>query len=158
MKSTAARNKNADEKREKRAAPTQNAPARRSNETEFAPCAEKTERRAPSVDVVEFDDAFVVTADMPGVCDDAVDVDFQNGELTICGRVAERRRRDDAVRRASGFEPKDYFRSFRVGDSIDADKIEASFRDGLLTLRLPKRREIQPRKIAVNQKTETQSE
>ena len=115
---------------------------------------ERRERCAPSVDVVEFDDAYVVTAEMPGVCDDAVDVDFQNGELTICGRVAERRRRDDATRRTAGFEPKDYFRSFRVGATIDSDKIEANFCDGLLTLRLPKRREIQPRKIAINPKSD----
>ena len=112
--------------------------------------SERRERCAPSVDVVEFDDAYIVTAEMPGVCDDSVDVDFQNGELTICGRVSECRRREDATRRAAGFEPKDYFRSFRVGASIDSDKIEADFRDGLLALRLPKRQEIQPRKIAIN--------
>lgn len=116
--------------------------------------AERRERCAPSVDVVEFDDAYVVTAEMPGVCDDSVDVDFQNGELTICGRVSECRRREDATRRTAGFEPKDYFRSFRVGNTIDSDKIEADFCDGLLTLRLPKRREIQPRKIAINQKSD----
>jgi HSP20 family protein len=116
--------------------------------------AERRERCAPSVDVVEFNDAYMVTAEMPGVCDDSVDVDFQNGELTICGRVAECRRREDATRRNVGFEAKDYFRSFRVGASIDSDAIEANFRDGLLTLRLPKRQEIQPRKIAINQKSE----
>ena len=114
--------------------------------------SERRERCAPSVDVVEFDDAYIVTAEMPCVCDDSVDVDFQNGELTICGRVAECRRREDATRRNAGFEPKDYFRSFRVGASIDSDKIEADFSSGLLTLRLPKRQEIQPRKIAINQK------
>ncbi len=116
--------------------------------------SERRERCAPSVDVVEFDDAYVVTAEMPGVCDDSVDVDFQNGELTICGRAAECRRREDATRRTAGFEPKDYYRSFRVGGTIDSDKIEADFRDGLLTLRLPKRQEIQPRKIAINQKSD----
>lgn len=116
--------------------------------------SERRERCAPSVDVVEFDDAYVVTAEMPGVCDDSVDVDFQNGELTICGRVADCRRREDATRRTAGFEPKDYYRSFRVGNTIDSDKIEADFCDGLLTLRLPKRQEIQPRKIAINQKTD----
>lgn len=116
--------------------------------------SERRERCAPAVDVVEFDDAYVVTAEMPGVCDDSVDVDFQNGELTICGRVSERRRREDATRRTAGFEPKDYFRSFRVGSTIDSDKIEADFCDGLLTLRLPKRQEIQPRKIAINQKSD----
>ena len=116
--------------------------------------SERRERCAPSVDVVEFDDAYVVTAEMPGVCDDSVDVDFQNGELTICGRVADCRRREDATRRTAGFEPKDYYRSFRVGATIDSDKIEADFCNGLLTLRLPKRREIQPRKIAINQKTD----
>lgn len=115
---------------------------------------ERRERCAPSVDVVEFDDAYVVTAEMPGVCDDAVDVDFQNGELTIYGRVADCRRREDATRRTAGFEPKDYYRSFRVGATIDSDKIEADFCDGLLTLRLPKRQEIQPRKIAINQKSD----
>ena len=118
--------------------------------TALADAAERRERCAPSVDVVEFNDAYIVTAEMPGVCDDSVDVDFQNGELTICGRVSEYRRREDATRRTAGFEPKDYFRSFRVGDSIDSDAIEADFRDGLLTLRLPKRQEIQPRKIAIN--------
>ncbi len=116
--------------------------------------SERRERCAPSVDVVEFDDAYVVTAEMPGVCDDSVDVDFQNGELTICGRVADCRRRGDATRRTAGFEPKDYYRSFRVGGTIDSDKIKADFCDGLLTLRLPKRQEIQPRKIAINQKTD----
>jgi len=116
--------------------------------------SERRERCAPSVDVVEFDDAYVVTAEMPGVCDDAVDVDFQNGELTIYGRVADCRRREDATRRTAGFEPKDYYRSFRVGNTIDSDKIEADFCDGLLTLRLPKRQEIQPRKIAINQKSD----
>ena len=116
--------------------------------------SERRERCAPSVDVVEFDDAYVVTAEMPGVCDDAVDVDFQNGELTIYGRVADCRRREDATRRTAGFEPKDYYRSFRVGNTIDSDNIEADFCDGLLTLRLPKRQEIQPRKIAVNQKSD----
>ncbi|MBR4975936.1 MAG: Hsp20/alpha crystallin family protein, partial [Thermoguttaceae bacterium] len=105
--------------------------------------SERRERCAPSVDVVEFNDAYMVIAEMPGVCDDSVDVDFQNGELTIFGRVAECRRREDATRRTAGFEPKDYLRSFRVGPSIDSDKIEANFRDGLLTLRLPKRQEIQ---------------
>lgn len=116
--------------------------------------SERRERCAPSVDVVEFDDAYIVTAEMPGVCDDAVDVDFQNGELTIYGRVADCRRREDATRRTAGFEPKDYYRSFRVGNTIDSDKIEADFCDGLLTLRLPKRQEIQPRKIAINQKSD----
>lgn len=116
--------------------------------------SERRERCAPSVDVVEFDDAYVVTAEMPGVCDDAVDVDFQNGELTIYGRVADCRRREDATRRTAGFEPKDYYRSFRVGNTIDSDKIEADFCDGLLTLRLPKRQEIQPHKIAINQKSD----
>lgn len=145
MKSTAIRNQNGEPQ-------TQDAPVARPDAAELEPRAqtERTERRPPSVDVVEFDDAYVVTAEMPGVCDDSVDVDFKDGELTISGRVGERRRRDDAVRRAFGFEPKDYFRAFRVGGAIDADKIEANFCDGLLTLRLPKRQEIQPRKIAVN--------
>ena len=130
-----------------------NAIAQRRNQRELDARRQEDERRercAPSVNVVEFDDAYVVTAEMPGVCDDGVEVDFQDGELTISGRVDERRRRDDATRRTFGFEPKDYFRSFRVGDSIDSDKIAADFCDGLLALRLPKREEIQPRKIAVN--------
>ena len=129
-------------------------PCQKNVSTALADAAERRERCAPSVDVVEFNDAYVVTAEMPGVCDDSVEVDFQNGELTICGRVSECRRREDATRRTAGFEPKDYFRSFRVGDSIDSDNIEADFRDGLLTLRLPKRQEIQPRKIAINKTDE----
>ncbi len=109
---------------------------------------------APLVDIIEYDDEFVILADMPGVAEEGVDVNFNEGELTIFGAVEEADccGDEEIVVRACQFNPNDYYRSFRVGESIDSDSIRAEFQDGVLTVRLPKRGEIQPRKIEINKK------
>ncbi len=102
----------------------------------------------PCTDIFEREDAIVVVADMPGVGPEAVDVDLTGDELTISGRVA-----DPAV---SGhtlssweYEVGDYRRRFRLSGGIDADKIEATIRNGVLQVVLPKAKEAQPQKITV---------
>ena len=102
----------------------------------------------PDVDIVEQKDAFVVTADLPGVDDRHVDVRLENGLLTIDATLAAEP--DSAWTpiyaeyRFGGFH-----REFRLSDAIDADEIEARMVDGVLEVRLPKRSQLRPRQINV---------
>lgn len=102
----------------------------------------------PDVDIVEQKDAFVVTADLPGVDDRHVDVRLENGLLTIdAASAAEPDRAWTPVYaeyRSGGFH-----REFRLSEAIDADAIGARMVDGVLEVRLPKRSQHRPRQINV---------
>ncbi len=102
----------------------------------------------PCTDIFEREDAMVVLADMPGVGPEAVDVDLTGNELTISGRVA-----DPAIEghtlSSREYEVGDYRRRFRLSGGIDADKIEATIKNGVLQVVLPKSKEAQPQKITV---------
>ena len=102
----------------------------------------------PRVDILERPDELVVLADMPGVAAEDVDIHYENGTLTIDGRVAERQPAGQGfLLREYGVG--DYHRSFQVSDLIDAERITAQCRDGLLTIRLAKTAGSIPRRIPV---------
>ncbi len=102
----------------------------------------------PNVDIYEEPEKLVVVADMPGVKSDELDVKFEDGLLTIHGHVAPRQ--PEKVRSAHAeFGVGDFFRTFRVSEQVDASQITADYRDGVLTLHLPKAAAAKPRKIAV---------
>jgi len=106
---------------------------------------------APAVDVTETDKAYEIVAEMPGMDEKNVEVTFANGVLTIKGEKKEDKeetKKDYYVReRTFG----SYQRAFQVPDLVDADKIEAAFLKGVLTVKLPKSIEVQKaaRKIDV---------
>jgi HSP20 family protein len=102
----------------------------------------------PCTDIFERDDAIVVIADMPGVGPDAVDVDLSGNELTISGRVDDASIADHALSYAE-YEIGDFQRQFRISGGIDADKIDATIKNGVLQVVLPKSKEAQPQKITV---------
>lgn len=102
----------------------------------------------PRVDIIERPDELLVRADMPGVRGDAIDVRFENGLLTIHGRV-EPRPMDGAKCLRQEYEVGDFHREFAVSELIDATQISASHQDGVLELRLPKSEAVKPRKISV---------
>ena len=110
------------------------------------------ERTIPSVDIIEEENQFLILADMPGVGEEGIDVNYSDGELTISGEFEENNDLEEVSFRCCQFDPGDYFRTFRVGESINAEGITADYNNGVLTVHLPKREEIQPKKIAVNQK------
>jgi HSP20 family protein len=91
--------------------------------------------QSPPVDVFESDEAYLLRADVPGVAQEGVEIEFHKGRLSLVAR-----REQDPVR----FE-----RSFRFADRVDADGIEAELHAGVLELRLPKASEARPRKIAI---------
>ena len=102
----------------------------------------------PHVDIVELSDELLVLADMPGVRAENVDINFEQGSLTIRGTV-EPRQKEHTGYTFQEYGIGDFYREFQVSESIAADKISAELSDGVLTLHLPKVEAVKPRKIAV---------
>ena len=102
----------------------------------------------PNVDIRESSEELTVHADVPGVKADDVDISFEDGTLTIHGKV-NKRTPEDANYALNEYGVGDFHRTFQVGEKIDADKISAECADGVLTLHLPKAEAAKPRKIAV---------
>lgn len=97
----------------------------------------------PAVDIVEKDNTYEVTAELPGMDEKNIEVKLDNGGLTIKGEKQEEKEEKRKgyhlqERRFGSFE-----RYFAVPEGVDADKIEASFKKGLLTVTLPKKPEAQ---------------
>lgn len=101
----------------------------------------------PYCDILERENELLIQADLPGVRTEDIDINYERGLLTLQGRVDPRREDRRFLMREYGVG--DYHRSFEVGEGIDASRIEAEVKDGVLTLHLPKTESIRPRKIAV---------
>jgi len=102
----------------------------------------------PNVDILERAEELVVLADMPGASADDVDVNFEDGNLSIYAKVKARQAAETEYL-VHEYGVGDYYRTFRVSEAIDASQIAAEFADGVLTLHLPKAEAAKPRKIAV---------
>jgi HSP20 family protein len=101
----------------------------------------------PRVDILEAKDELVLYADLPGVEPGNVDIRFERGELSIHGKCQPRQERVNF--HLSEYGIGDYYRSFTIGEAIDANKISAELKDGVLTVRLPKSEAVKPKKIEV---------
>lgn len=103
----------------------------------------------PAVDVSETKDAFVLRADLPGVDPKNIEITMENGVLSVRGhRESETTKEENGYRRverASG----EFFRRFTLPDSADANAITAQSGNGVLTVRIGKRPEVQSRRIEV---------
>jgi len=89
----------------------------------------------PRVDIFETDRELLMYADLPGVAPGDVDLRYEDGELVLQGKVSGA---PVAQAVAREFEPGNFYRVFRVHDTIDAGKIEAELKCGVLTVHLPK--------------------
>jgi HSP20 family molecular chaperone IbpA len=99
----------------------------------------------PRVDIYETADEVVLLCDMPGVKPPDLDVRFERGELSLYGKVEPRQAPADYEEYGIG----DFYRSFTIGPEVDAAKISAECRDGVLTVHLPKQEKVKPKQIAV---------
>lgn len=100
----------------------------------------------PAVDIIETPQAFTIIADMPGADPDAINIQFEDAVLTLhapAPKVSEEKPL------YSEYESGEYERSFTVSQEIDTEKIDAAYKNGVLTLTLPKSAAAQPRKIKV---------
>jgi HSP20 family protein len=102
----------------------------------------------PATDVLELPHEFQVVADLPGLSAEQIDIRFEDGTLSIQGSV-EPRQAEETQYLLREYAVGDYSRSFRISDEIDPSGIAADYKNGVLTLRLPKAKAHQPRKIVV---------
>jgi HSP20 family protein len=106
---------------------------------------------APAVNIAETDKAYEITAELPGMDEKNVEVNVANGGLTIKGE-----KREEKEEKTKGYHLQErhfgsFERFFRVPEGVDADKIEATFKKGVLTVILPKTADAQrgAKKIAI---------
>jgi HSP20 family protein len=107
---------------------------------------------APPVDLYEADDAFVLRAELPGLSKDDVHIEVHERTLTLRGeRKHEAEVKEGCYQRREraygGFQ-----RAFWLPTTVDAEKIQASFKDGVLELRLPKSEAAKPKRIAIEER------
>jgi HSP20 family protein len=105
---------------------------------------------APPVDIYENGDNLVLKAELPGINADDVEIRVENNTLYLKGeRKFEKEVKEQnyhRVERSYGT----FTRTFSLPNSIDADKVAANFKDGVLTLTMPKKEEAKPKTIKVN--------
>jgi HSP20 family protein len=106
-------------------------------------------RWVPSMDLVETDDHFVLRADLPGLAEGDVSIEFEDGVLTVAGeRKAEHEEKKEGyyrVERSFG----QFRRSLTLPEGVDPDGIVATFDKGVLEVRIPKPEQRKPRKVAI---------
>jgi HSP20 family protein len=107
-------------------------------------------RRAfiPAVDIIERKDDIVVIADMPGVDEKTVDIMIEKNVLTLYGRV-EADIPEKHTLALSEYGIGDYQRAFTLSEEVDKDKIQATVKNGVLRIVLPKAEALKTRKITV---------
>ncbi len=103
----------------------------------------------PALDVHETDDAYAVTVELPGARKEDVTVEFHEGLLTIRGEKKSEREEKKEQRRIVERHYGTFVRSFSLPRDADADHIEASFHNGVLTLTLPKSGAAKARTVAI---------
>lgn len=103
----------------------------------------------PSMDVQETGSAYVLTADLPGLTRQDIKVNFKDNVLEVSGE----RKSENKVERGDYFQMErgygEFCRSFRLPENVQEDKIAATFKDGVLTIEIPKAEEIQPKAIEI---------
>ncbi len=102
-----------------------------------------------AVDMVENKDDFIVKASVPGINPNDLDISYTDGTLTIKGEIKEDKdfKEDQFHLRERRYGS--FIRSITLPNQIRGDEIEASYQDGVVTLRLPKAEEVKPKRIAI---------
>ncbi len=104
---------------------------------------------APALDVEETEDEFTLVIELPGVAPEDVDITLEENVLTVSGERAFY-----ADKEADGFRRVErsfgrFHRAVRLPDRVAGDRVQADYRDGLLTITVPKAEEAKPRRIEV---------
>lgn len=104
----------------------------------------------PPVDITETEDVFLLTADMPGVKKEDIDITIDNEILELRGVITKASEDLSNHLKYAEFEEYNYYRKFNVGNNIDSEKVSAAVDGGVLTLTLPKKEELKPKKIDIS--------
>lgn len=104
----------------------------------------------PGVDIEEYADRYVLYADVPGVDPAGIEVTLEKGVLTLSGGREAQVGKEGAERRRAERPAGRFHRRFTLPDTVDADAVTASGRNGVLEVVIPKRAQVQPRRITVS--------
>lgn len=103
----------------------------------------------PSVDVADADGEFLLTAELPGVDPDHVEVDVEDGVLTLKGEKREEKKEETKDYRVYERQFGSFERRFSLPTSVDAEGVNAEFSNGLLKVHMPKTKQAKGRKIEI---------
>ena len=103
----------------------------------------------PKVDIAEDENQFVLHAELPGMNREDIQVSLEDGVLTISGERKFETKKEDKNYLHRERSYGSFTRSFRMGKNVQVDKIAAAYKDGVLTMTLPKAEEVKPRQIEV---------
>ncbi|WP_215907854.1 Hsp20/alpha crystallin family protein [Geomesophilobacter sediminis] len=101
----------------------------------------------PAVNIIEDESELLLTADLPGALKDNIEIHVDQGILTINAPVSVQTTGRPLYRE---FEWAPYYRQFQIPEVIDQGQMKAEFRNGLLTLHLPKREAAKPRRVEIS--------
>lgn len=105
---------------------------------------------SPAVDILETDDALIVKADLPNVKIEDIDIRVENQTLSLSGK--RKFEKDENVKGYHRIERSygEFVRSFAVPSTVDTDKVSADYKDGVLTVTMPRKESAKPRQVKVN--------
>jgi HSP20 family protein len=116
---------------------------------DFPAAAERSEHWIPSVDILEKDGNLVLRAEVPGMTEKEIDLKLEGNTLTLKGE----RKMDNEDHKSNYHRVESFYgsftRSFRLPDTVDSEKINAEYKNGVLTITIPQKPEVRPREIPV---------
>ena len=104
----------------------------------------------PAVDLTESDEEFRLTAEFPGMSADEIDVEIQEGDLILHGQKEMEEEREEEAYHVTERSYGEFYRRLTLPSSVDAEKISAEMKEGVLTVRLPKSEKETGRKIKIS--------
>ena len=104
---------------------------------------------APPVEIYETGEELVILAELPGLARKEIDISLDGGQLTLSGERHAPEEDGRNYHRSERFYGR-FERSFQLAASYDSGKIQADLRNGILTVRLPKKEEAKPRRISIS--------
>ena len=104
---------------------------------------------APAVDILETEDAIALKADVPEVNSKDLDIRVENNTLTLRGH--RKFEKDDKIKGWHRIERSygEFVRTFALPNTVDTEKVEADYKDGVLTVKLPKKEAAKPRQVRI---------
>ena len=115
-----------------------------------SPARPSVRQWSPAVDVLESKDAYLIRAELPGMKREDIKVEVKDGNLVLSGETKSEKPVDGVEYRHVERVAAKFWRSFSLPETAKSDGVEASYKDGILEIRVPKAEETKPRQIEIN--------
>lgn len=102
--------------------------------------------------IEEKEDRYILTAAVPGMTKEDININIHDGRLTLKGHREEESKKEEGNYHLREFTSTNFERSFTLGEGIDSEKVEANLENGVLTVVLPKKEEMKPKSVSIKVK------